>query len=148
MAARVSLSTQAFQSSIVCQRLVQRCDRPGRTAACEILVASDAIRDTIRDTKKAGNMVSLQEQGESDLPDFEAPLEKTPYVIMVVGVNGVGKTTTIGKLAYQFKQKGMKVVIGAGDTFRAAAMAVAGVRLHAGQRNAGFRRGARGPGLH
>lgn len=64
----------------------------------------------------------LQEQGESDLPDFEAPLDKTPYVIMVVGVNGVGKTTTIGKLAYQFKKAGKSVLLGASDTFRAAAV--------------------------
>jgi fused signal recognition particle receptor len=48
--------------------------------------------------------------------------KKTPYVLMVVGVNGVGKTTTIGKLAYQFKKKGLKVVLGAADTFRAAAI--------------------------
>ena len=48
--------------------------------------------------------------------------QKTPYVLMVVGVNGVGKTTTIGKLAYQFKKKGLKVVLGAADTFRAAAI--------------------------
>jgi len=64
----------------------------------------------------------LQEQGESDLPDFEAELEKTPHVIMVVGVNGVGKTTTIGKLAYQFKKAGKSVLLGASDTFRAAAV--------------------------
>ena len=64
----------------------------------------------------------LQEQGESDLPDFEAPLKNTPYVIMVVGVNGVGKTTTIGKLAYQFKKAGKSVLLGASDTFRAAAV--------------------------
>jgi fused signal recognition particle receptor len=54
--------------------------------------------------------------------DFSAPLPKKPYVIMVVGVNGVGKTTTIGKLAYQFKQGGKSVVLGAADTFRAAAV--------------------------
>jgi fused signal recognition particle receptor len=64
----------------------------------------------------------LQEQGESDLPDFDSPLQNTPYVIMVVGVNGVGKTTTIGKLAYQFKKAGKKVLLGASDTFRAAAV--------------------------
>ncbi len=52
-------------AAIICQRLVQRCDRPGRTAACEILVASDAIRDCIRDTRKSGNMVTLQEQGDT-----------------------------------------------------------------------------------
>lgn len=54
--------------------------------------------------------------------DFEMPADKKPYVIMVVGVNGVGKTTTIGKLAYQFKSAGYKVVLGAADTFRAAAI--------------------------
>ena len=54
--------------------------------------------------------------------DFEIPKKDVPYVIMVVGVNGVGKTTTIGKLAYQFKQKGYSVMLGAADTFRAAAI--------------------------
>ena len=54
--------------------------------------------------------------------DFSVPSNKKPYVIMVVGVNGAGKTTTIGKLAYQFKKKGLKVVLGAADTFRAAAI--------------------------
>jgi fused signal recognition particle receptor len=57
-----------------------------------------------------------------DFEDFRLPSDKKPYVIMVVGVNGVGKTTTIGKLANQFKAKGYKVVLGAGDTFRAAAV--------------------------
>ena len=54
--------------------------------------------------------------------DFKVDASKTPYVIMVVGVNGVGKTTTIGKLAYQYKKAGNKVVLGAADTFRAAAV--------------------------
>jgi fused signal recognition particle receptor len=54
--------------------------------------------------------------------DFDLPTGKKPYVIMVVGVNGAGKTTTIGKLAYQFKKSGKKVMLGAGDTFRAAAV--------------------------
>jgi len=53
---------------------------------------------------------------------YELPVDKKPYVLMVVGVNGVGKTTTIGKLAYQFKQAGKNVVLGASDTFRAAAV--------------------------
>lgn len=64
----------------------------------------------------------LSENKNSDAFSFESPSASHPYVIMVVGVNGVGKTTTIGKLAYQFKQAGKKVVIGAGDTFRAAAV--------------------------
>lgn len=57
-----------------------------------------------------------------NLDDFEVPKSEDPYVIMVVGVNGVGKTTTIGKLAHQFKKAGNKVILGAADTFRAAAV--------------------------
>jgi fused signal recognition particle receptor len=64
----------------------------------------------------------LQENNSGDGVDFELPKEKKPYVIMVVGVNGVGKTTTIGKLAYNFKRVNKKVVLGAADTFRAAAV--------------------------
>jgi len=64
----------------------------------------------------------LSENNSEDLSDFSIPTNKKPYVIMVVGVNGVGKTTTIGKLAYQLKKKGHKVVLGAADTFRAAAI--------------------------
>jgi fused signal recognition particle receptor len=64
----------------------------------------------------------LAESNTVDLPDFEIPAGQKPYVIMVVGVNGVGKTTTIGKLSAQFKKKGKSVVLGAGDTFRAAAV--------------------------
>lgn len=63
----------------------------------------------------------LSETGSGEGNGFEVPAKK-PYVIMVVGVNGVGKTTTIGKLAYQFKKQGKKVVLGAADTFRAAAV--------------------------
>ena len=63
----------------------------------------------------------MSETNTGDATDFTVPAKK-PYVIMVVGVNGVGKTTTIGKLAHQFKQKGLKVVLGAADTFRAAAI--------------------------
>lgn len=64
----------------------------------------------------------LTENNTEDTEGFVLPDCKRPYVIMVVGVNGVGKTTTIGKLAYQFKQAGFKVVLGAADTFRAAAV--------------------------
>lgn len=64
----------------------------------------------------------LSETNSGEATEFTIPKDKKPYVIMVVGVNGVGKTTTIGKLAYQFKKKGYKVVLGAGDTFRAAAI--------------------------
>jgi len=64
----------------------------------------------------------LDESNTSDATEFSIPQTDGPYVIMVVGVNGVGKTTTIGKLANQFKKAGKKVVLGAGDTFRAAAV--------------------------
>jgi fused signal recognition particle receptor len=64
----------------------------------------------------------LVKSGNDDIEGFEIPEDKTPFVIMVVGVNGVGKTTTIGKLAYQFKQMGLNVYLGAADTFRAAAV--------------------------
>ncbi len=64
----------------------------------------------------------LSETHVGEDSDFTIPSDKKPYVIMVVGVNGVGKTTTIGKLAHQFKNQGLKVVLGAGDTFRAAAI--------------------------
>jgi fused signal recognition particle receptor len=64
----------------------------------------------------------LSENKTVDAEDYDLPEGKKPYVMMVVGVNGVGKTTTIGKLAYQFKQQGYQVVLGAGDTFRAAAV--------------------------
>lgn len=64
----------------------------------------------------------LEENNSNDVSDLTIPEVDGPYVIMVVGVNGVGKTTTIGKLAHQFKQQGKKVVLGAADTFRAAAV--------------------------
>ena len=64
----------------------------------------------------------LEENANADTTEFEIPTDKIPYVIMVVGVNGVGKTTTIGKLGYQFKLAGKKVILGAADTFRAAAV--------------------------
>ncbi len=64
----------------------------------------------------------LSQTNVADAEEFTIPYDKKPYIIMVVGVNGVGKTTTIGKLAYQFKSVGKSVVLGAADTFRAAAI--------------------------
>jgi fused signal recognition particle receptor len=69
----------------------------------------------------------MSENRTEDIDDYSLPSGKKPYVIMVVGVNGVGKTTTIGKLAHQLRQKGHKVVLGAGDTFRAAAVDQLGI---------------------
>ena len=71
---------------------------------------------------KAEIAALLAENNNTDAVEFTIPSGKKPYVIMVVGVNGVGKTTTIGKLAYQLKKAGHKVLLGAADTFRAAAV--------------------------
>jgi len=110
----------------------------------EILVSSDVgVETTLKIIKRIEDRVSndkylgiqelnqilreeisglLSETKSGEESEFTIPANKKPYVIMVVGVNGVGKTTTIGKLAYQFKKSGYKVVLGAGDTFRAAAI--------------------------
>mgnify|MGYP001197196058 CR=1 FL=1 len=110
----------------------------------EVLITSDVgVETTLRIVERIQNRVtkdkyinttelntilkeeiaSLLSENNSDISmDFDSPLPHTPYVIMVVGVNGVGKTTTIGKLAYQFKKAGKKVYLGAADTFRAAAV--------------------------
>jgi len=85
-------------------------------------------RDKYVGTRELNNLLVdeiaslLQENNTEEVSDFDAPLPAKPYVIMVVGVNGVGKTTTIGKLAYQYKAAGKKVYLGAADTFRAAAV--------------------------
>lgn len=110
----------------------------------EILISSDVgVETTIRiidriekriardkyvDTKELNNVLKeeitnlLIKPDSEDADDFVLPENKKPYVIMVVGVNGVGKTTTIGKLAYKFNEAGKKVYLGAADTFRAAAI--------------------------
>lgn len=110
----------------------------------EILVSSDVsvettlkiiekieervARDKYVSTKELVNIlkeeikVLLDESNNEDAVEFSIPKTDGPYVLMVVGVNGVGKTTTIGKLAYQLKKQGLKVVLGASDTFRAAAV--------------------------
>jgi fused signal recognition particle receptor len=75
---------------------------------------NDILRDEI--------IVLLSENNTEDTEDYDIPTATRPYVLLVIGVNGVGKTTTIGKLAYQYQQKGYKVVLGAADTFRAAAV--------------------------
>ena len=110
----------------------------------EVLVSSDVgVNTTLKIIKRIEDRVSndkylgtdelnqilreeiaglLSETKSGEETEFTIPANKKPYVIMVVGVNGVGKTTTIGKLAYQFKKAGYKVVLGAADTFRAAAI--------------------------
>ena len=81
-------------------------------------VTTDELNNILRDEIAQ----LLTENNTDDTEGFHIPEGKRPYVILVVGVNGVGKTTTIGKLAYQFKQAGLKVCLGAADTFRAAAV--------------------------
>jgi len=110
----------------------------------EVLITSDVgVETTLKIIKRLENRVArdklmsaaelnvilkeeivnmLKENNTEEIGDFESILTTKPYVIMVVGVNGVGKTTTIGKLAYQFSKIGKKVFLGAADTFRAAAV--------------------------
>ena len=89
-----------------------------KRAASDKYVNTQELNTILRDEIAA----LLTENNSEDVADFDVPIEKKPYVIMVVGVNGVGKTTTIGKLAYQFKKAGKSVYLGAADTFRAAAV--------------------------
>ncbi|MCT4587786.1 MAG: signal recognition particle-docking protein FtsY [Carboxylicivirga sp.] len=90
----------------------------------EARVAKDKFLSTseLNDILREEIAQLLEENKSGDVSQFELPESEYPYVIMVVGVNGVGKTTTIGKLANKFKQAGKKVVLGAADTFRAAAI--------------------------
>ena len=93
-------------------------ERIQQRAARDKYLSSNELQDMLRE-----EIVSLlTENSTTDGDGFELPSDRHPYVIMVVGVNGVGKTTTIGKLAYQFKKSGKKVYLGAADTFRAAAV--------------------------
>ncbi|MCU0360770.1 MAG: signal recognition particle-docking protein FtsY [Bacteroidia bacterium] len=80
-------------------------------------IGSEELNTTLKE-----EIVNLFKGKHTTEFDFSGPLPQQPYVIMVVGVNGVGKTTTIGKLAYRFKQGGKSVILGAADTFRAAAV--------------------------
>ena len=89
-----------------------------KRAAADKYVTTEELTAILREEIAA----LLTENKTEDMDDFTLPEDKKPYVIMVVGVNGVGKTTTIGKLAYQFNKKGEKVYLGAADTFRAAAV--------------------------
>ena len=95
----------------IIQRIENRVARDKYVSTSEL---NNILRDEISQL--------LTENNTDDTEGFKIPEGKKPYVIMVVGVNGVGKTTTIGKLAFQFKQAGYKVMLGAADTFRAAAV--------------------------
>jgi fused signal recognition particle receptor len=95
----------------IIRRIEERVERDKYVSTSEL---NGILRDEIA--------ALLAENHTDDLDDWDLPGDHKPYVILVVGVNGVGKTTTIGKLAWQFKQAGKKVYLGAADTFRAAAV--------------------------
>ncbi len=95
----------------IIRRIEERVERDKYVSTSEL---NGILRDEIASL--------LAENNTQDLDDWDLPTDHHPYVILVVGVNGVGKTTTIGKLAYQFKNAGKKVYLGAADTFRAAAV--------------------------
>ena len=105
-------------SDVGLETTVKIIDRIEKRVANDKYVDTDQLNFILKDEI----VRLLAENNVTDAEDYEIPAGKHPYVIMVVGVNGVGKTTTIGKLAYQFTLKGKKVVIGAGDTFRTAAV--------------------------
>ena len=93
-------------------------DHVEERVAVDQYVSAQELNGLIRD-----EIAKLMLEGSDERPaDFAAPLPNQPHVIMVVGVNGVGKTTTIGKMAYEYRQAGKSVLMGAGDTFRAAAI--------------------------
>lgn len=93
-------------------------DRIEERVARDKYVSTSELNDILKDTVAQ----LLTENNTGINADWDLPSDHKPYVILVVGVNGVGKTTTIGKLAYQFKKAGKKVYLGAADTFRAAAV--------------------------
>jgi fused signal recognition particle receptor len=95
----------------IIDRIEERVQRDKYLGTSEL---NEILRDEIVQLLSENNTITIE--------DYTLPTDQRPAIIMVVGVNGVGKTTTIGKLAHQYTQKGMKVVLGAGDTFRAAAV--------------------------
>ena len=90
-------------------------DRVARDKYMGTAELNDILRDEI-------SALLVENNPDDNTEPFSVPAGRKPYVVLVVGVNGVGKTTTIGKLAYQFKKRGLKVMLGAADTFRAAAI--------------------------
>jgi fused signal recognition particle receptor len=93
-------------------------ERIEKRVAADKYMGTDELNGILRE--EIAGLLSETHVGEAT--DFDIPKDKKPYVIMVVGVNGVGKTTTIGKLAHQLKKNGYSVILGAADTFRAAAI--------------------------
>jgi fused signal recognition particle receptor len=105
-------------SDVGVETTVKIIDRIEKRAARDKYIGTQELDKILKEEIAA----LLEENNISDQEDFYLPDDKKPYIMLVVGVNGVGKTTTIGKLASQFKSRGKKVVLGAADTFRAAAV--------------------------
>lgn len=115
-----NLEEAFITSDVGVETTVKIVDRLKERVAKDKYVSTSELSQFLCD--EVSSMLAKPES-EENLDDFEVPTKgREPYVIMVVGVNGVGKTTTIGKLAYQYKMAGNKVVLGAADTFRAAAI--------------------------
>ena len=113
-----SLEEALVSSDVGLQTTIKIIKRIEARAAKDKFVTSSEMNQLIKE--EIENI--LAENKNEDQDSFSTPAGKKPYVIMVVGVNGAGKTTTIGKLAYQFKNNGKKILLGAADTFRAAAV--------------------------
>lgn len=105
-------------SDVGVETTIKIIDRIEKRVARDKYVSTSELNDILRDEIAS----LLAENNSADNDNWDLPADHKPYVILVVGVNGVGKTTTIGKLAYQFKNAGKKVYLGAADTFRAAAV--------------------------
>ncbi len=113
------LENVLITSDVGLETTVKIIDRIEARVARDKYINTNELNEILRD-----EIVQLlaENNNTQEIEDFRPPVDSKPYVMMVVGVNGVGKTTTIGKLAYQFKEMGLKVALGAGDTFRAAAV--------------------------
>ncbi len=112
-----------ISSDVGLETTVKIIDRIEERVARDKYINTSELNGILRDEI----VTLLAENNTETLDDFTVDETKKPFVMLVVGVNGVGKTTTIGKLAYQFTKRGKKVVIGAGDTFRAAAVDQLGI---------------------
>lgn len=107
-------------SDVGVETAIKIIDRLKERVARDKYVGTSELYSLLYDV--VGEMMADAPEADSGLGGFEVPADKRPYIVLVVGVNGVGKTTTIGKLAAQYKAAGNKVILGAADTFRAAAI--------------------------
>ena len=117
------LETILIQSDVGLDTTIKIIERIEARVAEDRYLNTSELNEILRDEI----VQLLAEQNSVDSGDYELPTTERPAIILVVGVNGVGKTTTIGKLAHQYKRKGHKVVLGAADTFRAAAVDQLGI---------------------